>query len=52
MPSPEKDRLAAEAMQCWADFQAGLSSEKQKYPVQTVSSFLVGHKALRRADKV
>src|ERR1039458_990974 len=34
MRSPEKDRLAAEAMQCWADFQEGLSSDKQKYPVQ------------------
>jgi hypothetical protein len=34
MSSPEKDRLAAEAMQCWADFQERLSSGKQKYPVQ------------------
>ena len=39
MPSPEKDRLAAEAMQCWADFQAGLSSDKQKYPVQQFRAF-------------
>jgi hypothetical protein len=34
MPSLEKDRLAAEAMQCWADFGEGFSSDKQKYPVQ------------------
>src|SRR5437016_504458 len=27
MPSPEKDRLAAEAIQCWVDFQEGLSSD-------------------------
>jgi len=39
MPSPEKDRLAAEAMQCWADFQEGLSSGKQKYPVQQFRAF-------------
>ena len=39
MPSLEKDRLAAEAMQCWADFQEGLSSDKQKYPVQQFRSF-------------
>jgi PAS domain S-box-containing protein len=39
MPSPEKDRLAAEAMQCWADFQEGLSSHKQKYPVQQFRAF-------------
>jgi hypothetical protein len=39
MPSPEKDRLAAEAMQCWADFQEALSSDKQKYPVQQFRAF-------------
>ena len=39
MPSPEKDRLAAEAMQCWVDFQEGLSSEKRKYPVQQFRAF-------------
>jgi hypothetical protein len=39
MLSPEKDRLAAEAMQCWADFQEGLSSDKQKYPVQQFRAF-------------
>ena len=51
MPSLEMDRLATEAMQCWADFREGLSSDKQKYPL-TVSSFLGGHKTLRRVDKV
>ena len=39
MSSPEKDRLAAEAMQCWADFQERLSSGKQKYPVQEFRAF-------------
>jgi hypothetical protein len=39
MRSPEKDRLAAEAMQCWADFQEGLSSVKRKYPVQQFRAF-------------
>lgn len=39
MTSPEKDRLAAEAMQCWADFQEALSSDKQKYPVQQFRAF-------------
>ena len=39
MSSAEKDRLAAEAMQCWADFQEGLSSDKQKYPVQQFRAF-------------
>lgn len=52
MPSLEMDRLATEAMQCWADFQEGLSSDKQKYPLQQFRAFLGGHKTLRRVDKV
>jgi hypothetical protein len=39
MPPPEKDRLAAEAMECWADFQDALSSDKRKYPVQQFKAF-------------
>ncbi len=39
MPSPEKDRLAAEAMQRWVDFQEGLCSDKRKYPVQQFRAF-------------
>ena len=39
MSSSEKDRLATEAMQCWADFQEGLSSDKQKYPLQQFRAF-------------
>ena len=39
MPSPEKDRLAAEAMECWVDFQQGLSSDKRKYPMQQFKAF-------------
>ena len=39
MPSLEMDRLATEAMQCWADFQEGLSSDKQKYPLQQFRAF-------------
>jgi hypothetical protein len=39
MPSPEKDRLATEVMQCWADFQHGLSSDKRKYPIRQFRAF-------------
>ena len=39
MPSLEMDRLATEAMQCWADFQEGLSSDKRKYPLQQFRAF-------------
>ena len=39
MPSPEKDQLAAEVMQCWADFQNALSSEKRKYPIRQFRAF-------------
>jgi hypothetical protein len=31
MPSLEMDRLATEAMQCWADFQEGLSSNQRSW---------------------
>jgi hypothetical protein len=39
MPSPEKDRVAAEVVRCWADFQEGLSSNKRKYPLKQFSVF-------------
>jgi hypothetical protein len=39
MPTSEKDRLAAEAMDRWEDFQEGLSSEKRKYPIQQFQAF-------------
>ena len=39
MPSPEKDRLAAKAMESWADFQEGLSSDKRKYPIKQFKTF-------------
>jgi hypothetical protein len=39
MPSLEMDRLATEAMQRWADFQEGLSSDKQKSPLQQFRAF-------------
>ena len=39
MPSPEKDQLAAEAMECGVDFQQGLSSDKRKYPIQQFKAF-------------
>ena len=39
MLSKEKDRVAAEAMQRWADFQESLSSDKRKYPVQQFRAF-------------
>ena len=39
MPPPEKDRLAAEAMECWVDFQDALSSDNRKYPVEQFNAF-------------
>ena len=39
MPSPEKDRLAAEAMECWVDLKDGLTSDKRKYPIQQFKAF-------------
>jgi hypothetical protein len=39
MPSLEMDRLAIEARQCWADFQEGLFSDKEKYPLQQFRAF-------------
>jgi hypothetical protein len=39
MPSLEMDRFATEAMHCWADFQEGLSSDNQKYPLQQFRAF-------------
>ena len=39
MPASEKDRLAAEAMDCWEDFQERLSSDKRKYPIQQFQAF-------------
>jgi hypothetical protein len=39
MPASEKDRLAAEAMERWADFQEGLSSGKRKYPIQQFQAY-------------
>jgi len=52
MPSSEKDRLAAEAVDCWEDFQECLSSDKRKISQPAVSSILVGNKTLRRIDEV
>jgi hypothetical protein len=39
MPSSEKNRTAAEAMERWVDFQDGLSSGKRKYPIQQFKAF-------------
>jgi hypothetical protein len=39
MPTSEKDRLAAEAMDRWEDFQQSLSSEKRRYPIQQFRAF-------------
>ena len=39
MPTSEKDRLAAEAMDRWEDFQETLSSEKRRYPIQQFRVF-------------
>jgi hypothetical protein len=37
--SAEKNRLAAEALGGWADFQDGFSSDKRKYPSQQGKAF-------------
>ena len=53
MLSPEKNRLAAEAMECWADFQDGLSSDKRKYPIQQFKAFwavVMRYAELTRSD--
>ena len=53
MSSPEKDRLAAEAMQCWADFPERFSSDKRKYPVQQFRAFwavTIRYAELTRSD--
>ena len=39
MSTSEKDRLAAEAMDRWEDFQESLSSEKRRYPIQQFRAF-------------
>jgi hypothetical protein len=39
MPTSAKDRLAAEAMNRWEEFQEGLSSEKRRYPIQQFQAF-------------
>jgi hypothetical protein len=39
MPNSEKDRLAAEAMGRWEEFQQSLSSEKRWYPIQQFRAF-------------
>src|ERR1700689_4518773 len=39
MPTSEKDRLAAEAMDRWEEFQDSLSSEKRRYPIQKFRAF-------------
>jgi hypothetical protein len=39
MPASEKNRLAAEAMGRWEDFQMSLSSEKRRYPIQQFRAF-------------
>jgi hypothetical protein len=39
MPTSEKDRLAAEAMDRREDFQLSLSSEKRRYPIQQFRAF-------------
>jgi hypothetical protein len=39
MPSSEKDRMAAEAMDRWAHFQNDLSSDKRRYPLQQFKAF-------------
>ena len=39
MPMSEKDKLAAEAIDRWGDFQEGLASVKRKYPTSQFQAF-------------
>ena len=39
MPTSEKDRLAAEVMDYWEDFQQSLSADTLKYPIQQFQAF-------------
>jgi hypothetical protein len=39
MPISEKDKLAAEAIDRWGDFQEGLASVKRKYPTSQFQAF-------------
>jgi hypothetical protein len=39
MLAPDKDRLAVQVMEEWAEFQEGLSSEKRKYPKRQFDIF-------------
>ena len=48
MPTSEKDRLAAEAMDRWEDFQQSLSAEKRRYPIQQFRAFWLA--AIRYAE--
>jgi len=50
MSSPEKDRLAAEAMQCWADFQKAFPQTSRNIPFNSFE-LLGGHKALCELTK-
>jgi hypothetical protein len=53
--SPEKDRVAAKVMKCWADFQEGLSSDKRKYPLKQFRAFWTATKhyaELAKSDSV
>ena len=39
MASGEKDRLASQVTERWADFQESLSSEKRRYPINEFKNF-------------
>ena len=39
MPNSQKDQLAAEAIDCWEDFQESLASVKRKYPIQQFQAY-------------
>ena len=50
---PEKDKLAAEAIDRWGDFQEGLASVKRKYPISQFQAFCSAtkrHAELTKAD--
>lgn len=51
MLASAKDRSAARVMECWAEFQEILSSDKRKYPVQQFQAFWVSTKQYAELTK-
>jgi hypothetical protein len=51
MTVAEKDRLAAEAVECWARFQVALSANRRKYPIPQFQAFWSAAKRYAESTK-